>query len=91
MNNSYFHVYSRQRCNFCSKAKKILKDSTNEFMVTDMTKAKSALEVLKGWTSWDTVPIVFHVVGDQQYFVGGCEELESYLKEGESEDQSGEN
>ena len=27
-------------------------------MVTDMTKAKSALEVLKGWTSWDTVPIV---------------------------------
>ena len=30
-------------------------------MVTDMTKAKSALEIFEGWTSWDTVPIVFHV------------------------------
>ncbi len=50
-------------------------------MVTDMTKAKKALEVLKGWTSWDTMPIVFHIQGDKQFFVGGYEELEAYLDE----------
>ena len=84
--NSYFHVYSKQRCNFCSKAKKMLKDAGDEFMVTDMTKAKSALEILKGWTSWDTVPIVFHVQGDKQFFVGGCEELEQYLERNSDEE-----
>mgnify|MGYP003306871837 FL=1 len=87
--NSYFHVYSRQRCNFCSEAKKILKDSGDEFMVTDMTKAKSALEVLKGWTSWDTVPIVFHIQGDKQFFVGGCEELKEYLERDNNEEAEG--
>ena len=84
--NSYFHVYSKQRCNFCSKAQKMLKDAGVEFMVTDMTKAKSALEILKGWTSWDTVPIVFHVQGDKQFFVGGCEELEQYLERSNDEE-----
>ena len=86
MAHSYFHIYGKQRCKFCSKAKKLLKDESVEFIWSDMTRAKPTLEILKGWTTWETVPLVFHVLGEKQYFVGGCSELESYLRGEESEE-----
>ena len=79
MTHSYFHIYGKQRCKHCTKAKKLLKDKSVEFIWSDMTRAKPTLEVLKGWTTWETVPLVFHILGEKQYFVGGCTELESYL------------
>ena len=79
MNSTYFHVFIKEECKYCIKAKNLLEERELAHVVTNMDKAPEALEELKEQCSWKTIPIIFEVLGEQETFVGGYTDLEEYL------------
>lgn len=76
MSNSYFHVFAKRRCKYCSGAVKLLNEKKTEYTITYCDKAPSALKNLKSVCEWQTVPIIFEMSesGDET-FIGGFTEL----------------
>jgi glutaredoxin len=79
VSDNYFHVFAKKRCKFCSGAVKLLNEKKKEYTVTYCDKAPTALKNLKSTCEWDTVPIIFEMSGDTEFFIGGFKELKSYF------------
>ena len=92
MLDSYFHVFAKKRCKYCTSAVKLLNEQKKEYTVTYCDKAPSALKNLKETCDWDTVPIIFEMSSDAEVFIGGYTELKnrfSDLKRGRGEGTDG--
>ena len=73
-----FTVFGRPGCGFCVRAKQLLETRGFPFKYVDIQEegiSKADLSKTVGKTV-ETVPQIFH---GQQY-VGGCTDLEAYLK-----------
>lgn len=79
MSNTYFHVFAKKRCKFCSNTVKLLNEQGKEYTVTYCDKAPTALKNLKSVCEWQTVPIIFEMSGDAELFIGGFTELKKYF------------
>jgi len=79
MNSMYFHMFAKKRCKYCTKAKSLLEERKLAHVVTHMDKAPEVLEELKERCKWETVPIIFEVLGGSEAFIGGYTDLEEYL------------
>ncbi len=90
--NTYFHIFVKKRCKFCSKATKFLDEKQLPYVVTCCDKAPGVLQGLKDACEWKTVPLVFEVLvtGTVSSFIGGYTELEEYLDGAQEEEGRGE-
>jgi glutaredoxin len=79
MQTTYFHLFAKKRCKFCTKALKLLDSKKLAYVISYMDKAPSALEEVKSGTGWGTVPVVLEIVGTSASFIGGYTELEEYI------------
>lgn len=79
MSDSYFHVFAKKRCKFCSGAVKLLNEQKREYTVTYCDKAPTALKNLKSTCEWQTVPIIFEMSGEAEVFIGGFTELKRHF------------
>jgi glutaredoxin 3 len=71
-------IYTRPRCIWCWKAKRLLRRAGVTFETHDVS-AVDARQALERRTNWPTVPQVF--VGDR--FIGGYQELRAIAERGE--------
>jgi len=74
-----FTVFGRPGCGYCVRARQLLEDRGYPFKYVDIQAegiSKADLSKTVGKTV-ETVPQIFH---GQQY-VGGCTDLEAYLKD----------
>ena len=70
-------IYTRPRCIWCWKAKRLLRRAGLTFEVHDVS-ADDARQALERRTHWKTVPQVF--VGE--HFIGGYQELRAFAERG---------
>ena len=89
MGAMYFHVFSKKRCKFCVSTKKLLEEKKLPHVITYVDSAPQALDELKERCQWETVPIIFEILGDKEAFVGGYTDLEEYLNGEEEKDEAG--
>lgn len=72
-------IYTWTFCPYCIKAKNILKSKDKDFEEIVIDGDKDAIKALKKETSSGTVPQIFI----DNKFIGGCDELEKLVDEGE--------
>jgi len=75
-------IYSKTKCPYCKKAKKLLEDELIPFKVIELDKVKNSEKIKKqliSKTKQSTVPNIF--IGE--YHVGGYEDLNNILLTGE--------
>jgi len=87
--SAYFHVFSKKRCKFCTSAKKLLEEKDLPHVITYVDKAPEALNELKDRCQWETVPIIFEILSEKEFFVGGYTDLEEYLNGTEKDEEAG--
>jgi len=87
----YFHLFSKKRCKFCTRATKLLDANELPYITTYMDKAPSVLEELKESFDQETVPLILEVFDkDTMKFIGGYDDLKEYLDGTKKEDGRGE-
>lgn len=83
-NKHMFTIYTKTKCEYCTKAKILLEDNNIEYLSINcdeylMNNRDDFLCFIKDLTSrdWKTFPIIFNDTG---VFVGGFTEMQKYLE-----------
>lgn len=80
-----FTVYSQVDCPYCKKAIALLKSRGEEFTVVMLDYSPTIRKTLSEIYHWKTVPMIVVAPFDEGVsdvkFIGGCEDLERFLKE----------
>ena len=83
---SRFTIFGRPDCGYCVRAKRLLQDKELDYRWIDIQKegiSKTDLEKTIG-KPVETVPQIFH----GQHHIGGFTELDAYLKQQESQQET---
>jgi len=93
MIENHYVLITKESCEFCQKAIRLLKLKELNFIYTDMENAPQVLEVTKMTTGHSTVPLIWEVVVGEDLrapasnkFIGGYDELKKLLV-GEDSDE----
>ena len=79
--NKYFHIYGTLDCPYCLEAITILNSLGHEYILTILDQSKTYTALLKTAYSHVTVPLILYCDGlDNEEFIGGADELMSYLQ-----------
>jgi len=86
MIENHYVLITKESCEFCQKAIRLLKLKELSFIYTDMENAPQVLEVTKMATGHSTVPLIWEVVVEgylrkpaSNKFIGGYDELKNLI------------
>ena len=79
MRESYYSIYTKQNCIFCTKTLKLLDKQRKEYVIIECTDKSKDLKNVQETYKWETVPIIFHIRDGEKYFIGGYQQLEELL------------
>ena len=77
-----FRLYTRTDCNYCHAAIRLLTESQHQFECYGLDKQPQLLTEIKETYNWATVPLVVEITEGQEKFIGGFEDLKTYLNKG---------
>lgn len=80
-----FYLYATAKCPYCFKAKALLTKKKHKFITMELDWEHETLRRLKEEMDWPTVPMIFEIEGRDHKFVGGYDDLVTYLKGKENE------
>ncbi len=80
---SRFIVYGRDSCPWCTRAINFLNMLNQENVFLNMEKKRDALEEVKTYYNWDTVPVILenNLETGQVKFIGGYDLLKKRFPE----------
>ena len=82
-NKDTFTIYTKTKCEYCTKAKLLLEDNNIEYIAINcdeyLTNKEDFLIFIKHLVckDWKTFPIIF---SDEGIFIGGFTEMQKYLE-----------
>ena len=77
-------LFIKETCPYCVKAVDILKEKELDYSVVKFNDTDAQLDLLeevKTAYDWATVPMVFRKEGNQNEFIGGCDDLFQHLEQ----------
>ena len=77
-----FRLYTKGDCPYCIAAVRLLSENQYEFECYAMDKQPQLLTEIKNTYNWATVPVVVEITEGQEKFIGGFEDLKTYLNKG---------
>jgi len=77
--DSDFFIVSTNVCPYCFKAKRILDGRQLSWTDVNVQNDQALRAEFVAMTGHRTVPVIFDLRGDEPVFVGGSDNLESYL------------
>ena len=79
----YFIAYVKDGCGYCDRAKDLLAEKQEPYVITDLTNNEELLGDVKRVFSHETTPIVVRVDQDNSVvnLVGGYTELDSFFSQ----------
>ena len=77
--DSDFLMFSTNVCPYCHKAKRLLDSQKLSWTDVNVQKDHVLRNEVVAMTGHRTVPVIFDIRGDNPVFVGGSDNLESYL------------
>ncbi len=77
--DSDFFIVSTNVCPYCFKAKRLLDSQKLSWTDVNVQKDHALRNEVVAMTGHRTVPVIFDIRGEQPVFVGGSDNLESYL------------
>ena len=91
--SEYFHMVAWERCPWCIKAQRLIRDRGAEVRVVYCERGTQELQEAKQQNNWQTVPMITHVsiCGDdiKETFVGGYDSLCEYIRRSTTENDGG--
>jgi len=77
-----FILFTKEKCDFCEEAVTKLKSLEHSYEEIRLNDHPKGLSMIKNLYGWETVPIILEYISEKkQTFVGGCTDLEEYLRE----------
>ena len=73
-------IYGKKNCGFCSKAVKLLQSKGFDFVYTSMDNKQEELVEMALKYKHRTVPLIIQVVNSEPVFVGGYDNLCSWIE-----------
>ena len=76
-----YHVYGKNNCGYCSRAKNLLRSRNEQFFYHDISKDEAAMKYVKETLQARTVPQVISEDAGQFTHIGGYTELAAHFEE----------
>jgi glutaredoxin 3 len=77
-----FRLYTKGDCPYCHAAVRLLSEKQHEFECYSMDKQPQLLTEIKNTYNWATVPVVVEITEGREKFIGGFDDLKTYLNKG---------
>ena len=76
-----FLIYTGNFCGYCTAAKRYLDRQKLSFTEYNFDEVPNLRQQIVEATGHRTVPVIFDIKGEQPVFIGGYDQLQSYLRQ----------
>tara|TARA_R110000824_G_scaffold148920_7_gene318926 strand:- start:3525 stop:3785 length:261 start_codon:yes stop_codon:yes gene_type:complete len=79
-----YKIFSKKSCPYCAAAIQLCEEKGVSYQRVSLDASPHLLTEVKRKYSWDTVPLILELGGDNEKFIGGYTDLVEYFNTGKT-------